>query len=90
MSDPLSNLDLPPQAQLLMRAFIDDRYGDGTSDMLEADTTGYYTHSELATRFNLTRQAVSHRIAVTRTCLRRIARLARKAVAEQAQKKQVA
>jgi hypothetical protein len=67
-----STLNYSPETLQALKVFLDDRFGDHTADLLQADMEGEHTHQELATRYGMARRTVSHRIIVAKTCLRRM------------------
>lgn len=62
----------PSQARAFIRAAVDDKFGDGTSDMVDAVHTGDVSLSAIGQRFGISKQAVSQRVRRARTYTRRM------------------
>jgi AraC-like DNA-binding protein len=60
------------QAIALLRAAINDRYGEGMADALQ-DCDSTHTQTEVAARFGIKRSALCRRLRRARTYARRLA-----------------
>lgn len=56
----------------IIRAAVDDKFGEGTTAIIQDTITGHSTQEEVAIRLGVTQQAVSQRIRKARTYTRRL------------------
>jgi predicted DNA-binding protein YlxM (UPF0122 family) len=69
-------LTLSEQSKAIIKAAVDERFGENTSQMVTDYQQGDISQETLAARYNLTQQAISQRVRKARTFTRRILRAA--------------